>query len=136
MAMDDRTRHVVNTKKNMNLGFLENKSAKRSVIRGQLKSEMPCLEFNKLERTVYNETIFQPHEMQWSIEAYLKNDIQFAMMKEANSRMSERLLSDIDKFIEFKNQGESTGMLKSDENEAKRSIMSNIEDLAKEEQEQ
>ena len=73
--------------------------------------------------------------MQWSIEAYLKNDMQLTMMNEGNRRMEERLLSDIDKFIEFKNLGESTGLFKSEENEVKKNIMENIEDLAKKDQE-
>ena len=42
------------------------KSSKRAIVDGQLRKNMPSLEFNQMFE-MNKEHLFQPHEMHWSL---------------------------------------------------------------------
>eukprot|EP00351_Strombidinopsis_sp_SopsisLIS2011_P005726 CAMPEP_0116876958 /NCGR_PEP_ID=MMETSP0463-20121206/8803_1 /TAXON_ID=181622 /ORGANISM="Strombidinopsis sp, Strain SopsisLIS2011" /LENGTH=143 /DNA_ID=CAMNT_0004523889 /DNA_START=175 /DNA_END=606 /DNA_ORIENTATION=- len=130
MNEDERLRHVLEVKQKLNLGFIMDRSAKRSVIRGELRTDMPCLEFNRLDRRIYNDYLFEPHEMQWSINDYVKNDKMLQMGEEGNKRMLDRINQAQAKLDQIKLQGEETGIFASEEGIAKRGIRSSIEELS------
>jgi len=63
-------------------------SSKRSVVNHVLKSDMPCLEFNMVQRNTIIGSTLQPHEMQWSMEEFIKKS-------EATEKINKERMDDI-----------------------------------------
>lgn len=61
-------------------------SSKRVTHGHQVFTDLPCLEFTTVARKSDIQTLFQPHEMQWSIEEYLKQGEQ--MSEEGERRLA------------------------------------------------
>ena len=48
------------------------KSNKRTTFAATTREDLPFLEFNQVFKPVHIVSLFKPHEMQWSIEEYMK----------------------------------------------------------------
>ena len=47
-------------------------SSKRTTYAATVKEDLPYFEFNQVFKPIHIVSLFKPHEMQWSIEEYLK----------------------------------------------------------------
>ena len=66
-------------------------SSKRSSHAGQLRKDMPYLEFNGYFPKQHGQHLFQPHEMQWSLDQFLE---RMNETREEADRRTEAALDD------------------------------------------
>ena len=81
-------------------------SSKRSTHGGELRQDLPYLEFNGFFNKQHGQHIFQPHEMQWSLDQFLErmNDTR----EEADRRTEAALDQKYGEFNQFLRRLEET----------------------------
>ena len=88
MDHEDRLAYIKKVKKNLGLdGGILLKSSKRVVMDGQLRKDMPCLEFSGMFRNLHQHHIFEPFEMKWSTHEFNKESNIEWMEKEQDERL-------------------------------------------------
>ena len=70
---DQRADYIKQTKERLGLNDrLLPLSSKRSTHGGDLREDLPYLEFNGYFPKQHGQHLFQPHEMQWSLDQFLE----------------------------------------------------------------
>lgn len=71
---EDRTAFIAQQKKGLGLNLEKALafSSRRSTHQAQVLHDMPFLEFNSHFKPIHIQSLFQPHEMQWSAEEFMK----------------------------------------------------------------
>ena len=73
MDSDQRAEYIRQTKERLGLNErVLSLSSKRSTHGGDLRQDMPYLEFNGYFHKQHGDHLFQPHEMQWSLDQFLE----------------------------------------------------------------
>ena len=88
---EDRLEYIQKKKAELNLAGVLDKTSARMVDGTRQKENTSFLEFNEVSRFMHIRGSLQPHEMQWSIEEYMKG-IEGAS-KKADDRLVKKIIN-------------------------------------------
>ncbi len=90
MDSDERSSYIKETKERLGLNEKTlGLSSKRSVHDGNLRYDIPHLEFNQYFDRLNGNTVFKPHEMQWSLDQFMERMID--TKEQADARVEKIL---------------------------------------------
>ncbi|TNV75706.1 hypothetical protein FGO68_gene17696 [Halteria grandinella] len=118
---DERAAYVKAQKEKLGLNErVLSLSSKRSVWNGQLRQDMPHLEFTQYFKNQHGLHIFKPHEMQWSLDQFLErmvdtrdeNDARIEKRLNQSYEQASRVLKRIEEMSDQTQADEKTESLK------------------------
>ena len=100
MDEDERAEYIKQTKERLGLNDkILGLSSKRSAHDGNLRYDIPYLEFNQYFNKLNGMHIFKPHEMQWSLDQFMERMLD--TRDEANNRIEKMIDQRYEQYTKF-----------------------------------